>query len=343
MAMAATMLTTTPPCGHADGHACFHHSHPAMCSYVYRPAPSAVEATVAESSCRASSGVNLSDTGAYCFATVHHRYRCYACRPYAMAVRPRYDMVSKVVRNTGAWEPKISSPQALLELAARIIGRPIALHGQTTFLDIGSNLGYFTLQFAHAGWDVLAVEPMSHNRNALELSMCVSAGASAQTVGDGFRASDKIRLISAALTSPAAASIDGGACILRSDAANLGNGHLTCGAQARPCHESERAMCEAVPLTTLDRLLRDLQLGLRHGAKPWVGTLIDIVKMDVEGLECQVLEGASHLFTRFRPSLFLMEGKDSHSRACALSTAARFNYTVHALKDRDHNLLWVRG
>jgi len=302
------------PC-EPQGTGCFRHSHRAVCSYVYRAAPTSVVSAVSAADKRSCfSDVSLGDGGAYCFATVH--------RHYAMAVRPRMDMVSKIIRNTGSWEANIASPGALLKLAAHFSGRPVELHGGGgTFLDIGSNLGYFSLQFASAGWSVLAVEPMSHNRRAISLSMCVNPDVGA-----------RIRLISTALTSPA--SSDGGACILRSsDATNIGNGHLSCGAQAKPCTDGEHAVCEEVPLMTLDRLL--------DGTRPRLAA-IDVVKMDVEGLECQVLEGASDLFTQYRPSLLVMEGKNSASRACAFATAARFNYTVHALKDRDHNLLWVR-
>ena len=67
-------------------------------------------------------------------------------------------------------QSQLRHPTQLLELAsaAAVLPRP------STFLDIGANLGYYTLLFAQYGHDVLAVEPMAYNRNALAASLCLN-------------------------------------------------------------------------------------------------------------------------------------------------------------------------
>ena len=49
-----------------------------------------------------------------------------------------------------------------------------SLSENATLLDIGANLGYYTLLFASKGHRVVAVEPMTRNRKALEGSICLN-------------------------------------------------------------------------------------------------------------------------------------------------------------------------
>ncbi|KAJ1635568.1 hypothetical protein T492DRAFT_863224 [Pavlovales sp. CCMP2436] len=43
-----------------------------------------------------------------------------------------------------------------------------------TLVDIGANLGFYTMLFAHAGFRVVALEPLAHNRRALEANLCLN-------------------------------------------------------------------------------------------------------------------------------------------------------------------------
>ena len=89
-------------------------------------------------------------------------------------------------------------------------------------------------------------------------------------------------------------------------------------------------------MRTLDTLLTELvraQRTTRHTLS------IDAVKIDVEGFECEVLRGASTLFTRFRP-LLLVEGKVAATRRCVEEAAARFGYKIAVSSfGRDKNML----
>ena len=90
-------------------------------------------------------------------------------------------------------------------------------------------------------------------------------------------------------------------------------------------------------MRTLDALLTELvraQRTTRHTLS------IDAVKIDVEGFECEVLRGASTLFTRFRPKLLLVEGKVAATRRCVEEAAARFGYKIAVSSfGRDKNML----
>merc|ERR1719321_2101435 len=87
---------------------------------------------------------------------------------FDMALLQKDDLVSNFVAREGYWE--IRDPQ---EMAARS-GAFLPTGG--TLLDIGANLGYYTLLFASKGYKVIAVEPMTHNRVALETSLCINPG-----------------------------------------------------------------------------------------------------------------------------------------------------------------------
>ena len=87
-----------------------------------------------------------------------------------MAVLSDADIVSKEIATRGYWELKY--PSELLHLAGG--SRGVELPRPGTFLDIGANLGFYTLLFAQHGYSVLAVEPMLLNRKAIETSLCLN-------------------------------------------------------------------------------------------------------------------------------------------------------------------------
>ena len=87
---------------------------------------------------------------------------CY-CPDPQMAVYSSNDGVSGYLANGGAWEIEI-----LNELLKRI-GPPPAL-----VIDVGANIGYYTLVLASRGYDVIAFEPLRNNQRLLNLSLCLN-------------------------------------------------------------------------------------------------------------------------------------------------------------------------
>ena len=237
---------------------------------------------------------------------------------FRMAVMASDDLVSHEIATRGYWELRF--PNQLLELA----GESSRLPSTGTFLDIGANLGFYSLLFAQHGYDVLAVEPMLLNRKAIAASLCANPSLAA-----------RIRLLPLALGTRGTERIR---CVVRADDRNAGNGKLSCSAEERceravqhpgrslgvAAHDSSSAahatICEPVRMSTLDELLAREQ---RHlAASPIVA-----VKIDVEGFECNVLSGGRSLLAPpHRPLAIVAEANRKQVKQCLAKFASEANY-----------------
>jgi FkbM family methyltransferase len=167
---------------------------------------------------------------------------------------------------------------------------------KTVVIDVGANVGFFTLQFAAwvtEGGRVIALEPEAVNYEGLRRAV----------VGAGLL--DVVETIQAA-----AADV-------------TDTGFL----QLNPAHPGDHRLGSAgvaVAMTTLDDLL---------GARGWPE--VSLVKIDVQGAEARVLAGARHTLERFRPVLFLevedQKLKQYGSSASELLTSCTAcGYAIHA-------------
>ena len=178
-------------------------------------------------------------------------------RLFDMAVRlHNHDPMSRNIRNRGFWE--IQNPQELADLAGTTLSQKI--NQSRYLLDIGANIGFYSLLFAHFGWHSIAVEPMPSNLRALNISLCLNP-----------RLSRHVTVIPTALTTPEAS----GRCIIRSDNlrygnGGIGNGILDCRQRNVPCVSEMHSSCYAVPTQTVDSMLRQAQ-----------PSRIDVVKVDI--------------------------------------------------------------
>jgi len=184
-----------------------------------------------------------------------------------------------------------------------------ALRRDMTFIDVGANEGYFALFAARrVGWRgrVLAVEPSSRERRQLERNV------------------RRNRLSNVTIV-PHALGHEAGSGMLRI-AAKLHGGHNTLGDFAHK--EASTAGTEVVPIETLDALVERLAVNR-----------VDVIKIDVEGAELKVLNGARGLLTTMRP-VMLIEANDSALRGQGASNAAllellrTLRYEVRVFSDR---------
>lgn len=228
---------------------------------------------------------------------------------FTMVVLGPNDIVSQSIATTGYWE--VSSISQIASHASTSIAE------DAVFLDIGANLGYYTLLFAHQGHKVIAVEPMTRNRMALQASICLN------------NLQQSISVVSAALSTAEDANGPNRSCVVRSTNTeiNIGNGHLYCAGDAPPCAAGEQN-CEMVPVKTLDAVLTEL-----------APASVDVVKMDVEEYECNVLAGGASLFDTFKPSLLQIEVTNVNSRECVSQKATQYGYSLHPAGD---NMLMTR-
>jgi len=256
-----------------------------------------------------------------------------------MAVHRRNDWVSDMIAWHGAWE--IRGPSEFLNGLARIARRVRLPRPGGTFLDIGANVGYYTLMFADRGDRVIAIEPMVRNRAAIQTTLCLNPDLRA-----------RVRIVAAALGTSADGS-KGVSCVMRPQVQrNRGNGVLECG-RNHTCRSPEppsadlltqrtgmsvtlaqwrQLPCEEVPLKPLDAVLAELN-----------PANVNTVKVDIEGQECSALDGGESIFTIYRPRLLVAEWKAAHVASCMRKLAIRHGYVHGEVWGADKNVALVDG
>ncbi len=149
---------------------------------------------------------------------------------------------------------------------------------QRLFLDIGANLGWFSLLAANLGHRVISVEPMMYNVEIFRASIQNNPDFDLLITLHHCAFSDKI----------------GTACILPSYAGgpqNEGNGQIMPRNGTLPVTGCK----ETVQLKRMDDVLKDLE------ERPF------LVKIDVEGHEFLALKGGRNVFARLRPCVVIFE------------------------------------
>ena len=140
------------------------------------------------------------------------------------------------------------------------------LHKGNTFLDVGANIGYFTMlgaKLVGAAGRVIAVEPMDKNLQLVYLGIRKNAFEHVRVMP--FGASNHSGIVSI-VTDP-----------------NTSNALV----QSAPTSSSPSNFA---PVQTLDWLCRDLDA-------------LDFVKMDIEGHEVFAWQGAERIFAKYRPRI----------------------------------------
>jgi FkbM family methyltransferase len=179
----------------------------------------------------------------------------------------------------GEWEGGISQDIRKSISAAKAQkgnGAPVVV------LDIGANLGWFTLLSLSLGAHTISFEPLKYNVELLSNSItannwCDRAKVYKVALGDHDSSEDLC-------LKPAYASVAG----------NLHNGQLN----KMPHSAAERAQClETVPVRKLDSFL--LHDGLAQQ--------LDIMKVDVEGYEALAIQGGMSFFRNVVPCVVLLE------------------------------------
>jgi FkbM family methyltransferase len=226
---------------------------------------------------------------------------------FKMVVLGDDDIVSKQFAAQGFWE--IKEPQDMIPPQMQ---GTVSLPKKGTLLDIGANIGDYTLLFASKGYNVIAVEPMTRNRQALQASICLNP-----------QFKDRITVVPAALVAPE--EVAGRRCVIRSTnyQINIGNGFLSCGQEAeiKPCEAGDEN-CEEVPVKTLATALSEVN-----------PKSVDVVKMDVENYECHVFAGGETLFTKYHPKLLQVETMWGHTGQCVHDMAKKFSYDAVKVGD----------
>ncbi|XP_005093824.1 uncharacterized protein LOC101853448 isoform X2 [Aplysia californica] len=208
--------------------------------------------------------------------------------------------ISASLLSSGVWEPYIT--KALQKALDR---RP-----EATLIDVGANVGYYSLLAASMGHRVIAIEPQSKNVRRLV------GGASSSHWGDN------ILVLANALSDTPLRNVS-----LSDNSENQGGIRvIDCGAARSPVPGG--AMSEEdtptrgqnchIPTITLDDTAR------------LVTTSTVILKLDIEGYECRALGVSSAFFSAFSVPYIFMEWRQMTERQHLAGTACS-RERVHGL------------
>lgn len=236
-----------------------------------------------------------------------------------IAIREDQDVVSRALERQGYYQ--IRSPEEMAGLA------DLKMPANGTLLDIGASVGWYTLLFAKAGYKVVAVEPILMNRIALNTTLCLNPQAAAN-----------VQVVPVALVSHEDSRKK---CIMNPRSKdNQGAGTLVCRENENdlPCSpESPAALielppsttCSGVSIKTLDALLADL-----------APLMVDFVKIDIDGLECDVLRSGDTVFWRYHVKFLQVTTIHPANAKCFITEARIHGYFMgkHDGEDRDEVL-----
>jgi FkbM family methyltransferase len=156
------------------------------------------------------------------------------------------DFLQRTIHITGTWDEDVASA-----IRAR-------LNSNGVFLDVGANIGFFSLLAASRGAKVIAIEPNPRCQEALKANFARNG-------------------LEVELHGVAAGAADGTATLFVNQKDNVGAGTLT-----GPADGSVKQY--EVSLTTLDQIVANRS--------------VDLIKIDIEGFEVDALRGAARTLAR---------------------------------------------
>lgn len=180
------------------------------------------------------------------------------------------------------------------------------LSGGRTFIDIGANFGYFTLlgsRMVGNNGQVLAFEPVPINVKCIESH--INVNHIANVVLEDMVISDSIGIVSFTVEN------------------NNANSHLT-DVHISHAKSNSRRLID-IKSITLDSYLNEKNI---HP---------DVIKIDVEGAEIKVLQGAYETLRNDKPVCIV----SIHSKECydgCMEILNKLDYKVKSLKGFDHEL-----
>lgn len=188
------------------------------------------------------------------------------------------DFVSNTIRNGGSWEyiyiRDIIKLLSLLSLKRNVSKSDII------FLDIGVNIGSFSLFITYFGFETIGFEALIENSMLTRGSMCLNS----DTIGKHFT------LFNVGLGEKSSK------CIMFSADHNFGNGQMKCN-DTGPEIEPNMSVIGSITTARLDDYIDDANIIERIG----------LVKMDVEGFEPFIVKGGENVLLKSQIPFIMTE------------------------------------
>lgn len=185
------------------------------------------------------------------------------------------DIVSQHIEEHSTWEKDIlNTIIKLLNKTSSYVGKKLS------FLDIGSNIGWFSIIISSYGYNTIAFEPMNENIEIMSKNLCDNNLLNVTLFQTGL--GDKE-----------------GKCWLVSGNINFGDGLLICDKKPQNQFKSDGYMYtirQEINITLLDNYFN-------FNINPYIG----IMKIDVEGFEENVFKGGMKFFENYPPYYIFIE------------------------------------
>lgn len=203
---------------------------------------------------------------------------------FSIAVYQAQDIVSTHILRSG-WEMQhIHRFNQIFTAYSNTHAIPLS---NLIFIDIGANIGWFTLSMAALGIQVLAFEPMHENLQLLRLSLSLPLN-----IENGIR--DRVTLY------PHGLGTKDEVCIIYSHDINVGDGHVQCVPhEDRVRKPADYSIRGRIPVHRLDDVLHTL---INNTEKHIVA-----IKIDTEGYEANILQGGTETILHGGAEAILME------------------------------------
>jgi FkbM family methyltransferase len=187
------------------------------------------------------------------------------------------DIVSNSIGESNGWENEAA--KEYITIFEKYAKDHNLLLSDLTFVDIGANVGWFTIGMAAVGVNVIAFEPMEQNLHLIRKTLCNPENSSF---------SDRVVVF------PTGLSDTTQTCILFSDKNNVGDGMTTCVGDLSTFVPQEGYDIRGyIPVDRIDNIV-----------SPATRNIV-VVKMDTEGFEPHVLLGGPTFFLQSKiPYIF---------------------------------------
>ena len=200
---------------------------------------------------------------------------------FNMLIYNSTDFVSNSIKESGSWDK--TSTNNLISCLNYYSQKKKLSKNEITILDIGANVGWYSLYLAKAGYELYSFEISRINTYILKKNFCLNENLKVTIINKGI-------------------SIDKGdeKCILHHPSHNIGNAVILCGENTNIPLNNEKNINEVVQFTKLSNYYNFLSK-----------KNIALIKIDVEGYEGSVIKSGIEFISKYHvPFLFIEFTKD---------------------------------